>query len=71
MADITMCKPKYCDLYSSCYRYITEPHSIMQSYFIDEPYDKKTKTCDYYYETKSTTKNIQGDELLLQDGPQL
>jgi hypothetical protein len=44
---------------------------MMQSYFIYEPYDKKTKTCEYYYETKSTTKNIQGNELLLQDGAQL
>jgi hypothetical protein len=71
MADITMCKPIQCPLKDMCYRYITEPHSMMQSYFIYEPYDKKTKTCEYYYETKSTTKNIQGNELLLQDGAQL
>lgn len=66
-----MCKPIHCPLKDTCYRYLEEPHSMMQSYFIDEPYNNKTKTCDYYYETKSTAKNIQSNELLLQDGSQL
>ncbi len=66
-----MCKPKQCDLWNTCYRYLREPHSMMQSYFVEEPYDKKNKTCEYYYETKPTTKNTTSDELLLQDGSQL
>lgn len=66
-----MCQPIHCPLKDTCYRYKANPSSYCQSYFVDEPYDKKTKTCDYYYETKSTAKSTKSNELLLQDGSQL
>lgn len=68
---ITMCKPKHCHLWRECYRYLKKPHSMMQSYFVEEPYNKETKTCEYYYETKPATKNTKSNESLLQDGSQL
>jgi hypothetical protein len=65
MPDITMCKPIRCQLKDTCYRYKADPNPIWQSYFVNEPYDKETKKCDYYYETKSTTENTKSNELLL------
>lgn len=66
-----MCKPIHCPLKDTCYRCKAEPTPMWQSYFMSEPYDNKTKTCDYYYETKPTAKNTTSNELLLQDGSQL
>ena len=52
MPDITMCKGKDCPLKKKCYRYKTTASEFRQSYFVDEPYDKKKKKCDHFWKVK-------------------
>ena len=50
MSDITLCKQEDCKLKESCKRYITKSkNSEYQSYFADDPRDKKGN-CEYYWE---------------------
>ena len=53
MPDITMCKGQVgaieCPLKDSCYRYTTKPSEFMQSYFVIVPFNKESKTCDYFW----------------------
>ena len=49
MPDITMCKGKDCPLKETCYRYTAEADMYYQSYFGDEPCNKKKKECDRYW----------------------
>jgi len=64
MPDITMCagegKDFTCPLKESCYRYKAKPFTQWQSYFVDLPYDKGTKSCDCYWrlENKDILKDI-------------
>jgi len=52
MPDITMCKGKDCPLKNNCYRHTVKPSVIHQSYFIEEPYDKKKKNCECFWKDK-------------------
>lgn len=48
MADISMCEGTECPLKEECYRF-SAPKSMYQSYFVEVPYDKEQKKCDYYW----------------------
>jgi hypothetical protein len=52
MPDISMCQGKDCPLKETCYRFKAKPNELYQSYFIEPPFDKKEKKCDYYWEDK-------------------
>lgn len=58
MADITMCDGNNCSLKSSCYRFKAKP-SIRQSYFMKTPYDKKKKSCEYYWNLNNISKETK------------
>jgi hypothetical protein len=49
MADITCCKGNGCPKKHSCQRYLSANNAKWQSYFMAEPYNPKTKTCEYYW----------------------
>ena len=49
MADITKCEGKYCPLKETCYRFTAKDNEYGQSYFIETPYNKETKTCEYLW----------------------
>ena len=51
MADITMCNGKECPLSYKCYRHNAKPDPYWQSYFVEAPYNKETKSCDSYWES--------------------
>jgi hypothetical protein len=46
--DITLCKGGDCPLKEKCFRYTAKSNSEYQSYFVEPPYDKGNKKCDYY-----------------------
>jgi len=52
MPDITKCEDKDCPLKESCYRFTAKPSEYRQSYFVETPYNKETKECDYYWDNK-------------------
>lgn len=52
MPDITMCEGKKCPLREKCYRYKANSNELGQSYFMDEPYNKKKKECKYFWKEK-------------------
>lgn len=49
MPDISMCRGEGCHLKERCFRY-TAPESHRQT-FMSTPYDSKTKTCGYFWDT--------------------
>ena len=49
MADITKCEGKDCPLKETCYRFTVTANEFRQSYFIETPYNKETKTCEYLW----------------------
>lgn len=55
MSDITKCDGKVldipCPLKDTCWRY-NAPCSLSQSFFMNAPYDEKTKTCQEYVDDK-------------------
>ena len=57
MPDISMCGGKNCPLSKKCYRCTANPSEFWQSWFMEDPYNQQTKTCDFYWEVKS--KNIK------------
>ena len=52
MADITMWKGIECTVKEDCYRYNAKADEY-QYYFVEEPYDKENKKCDYYWGNNS------------------
>ena len=52
MTDITMCSGENCPVKKTCYRFKAKPNELHQSYFLDPPFDKEEKKCDYYWEDK-------------------
>mgnify|MGYP001609531776 CR=1 FL=1 len=38
-----------CPLRDNCYRYTVTPDKHYHSYFVGVPYDKKKKSCKYYW----------------------
>ena len=38
-----------CPLRDQCYRYTVKPDKHYQSYFVETPYDKKKKSCKYFW----------------------
>lgn len=53
MSDISKCMGTNCPLKKKCYRFTATPSEYLQSWFMEEPYDTETKTCDFYWETKT------------------
>ena len=51
MADITMCTGEGCPLAKTCYRH-NAPSSMMQSFFMEAPYDSDEESCQYYWKDK-------------------
>lgn len=49
MPDITMCKGGECIFKQFCYRFTATPDIYYQSYFTEPPYDKKNKSCKYFW----------------------
>ena len=49
MADITKCDGVGCPLKEACYRFTAVDNEYGQSYFIETPYNKETKTCEYLW----------------------
>ena len=47
--DITMCSGQDCPLKETCYRFAATPSEFRQSYFLNIPYNKETKTCEYLW----------------------
>jgi uncharacterized membrane protein len=52
MADITMCQDHTCPVNKDCYRYTAPANEYSQSYFVNSPFDKTTKECEYFYDNK-------------------
>lgn len=48
MADITMCKGLDCPVKEDCYRFNAKADEY-QAYFLEAPYNKEKKQCDYYW----------------------
>lgn len=46
MPDITMCKGLECPMKRKCYRFLAKP-DMLQSFFVDIPYEPKTNSCEY------------------------
>ena len=42
-----MCSGQDCPLKETCYRFTATPNEFSQSYFLNAPYNKETKTCEY------------------------
>jgi hypothetical protein len=51
MADITKCKSNNCEKRTSCYRYMSKPYHLWQSYFTASTL-KEDGSCNYYWEIK-------------------
>lgn len=49
MSDISKCLGTNCLLKEQCYRYTAPVNHFWQSYLGDSPYNKETKTCDYFW----------------------
>lgn len=49
MLDITVCEGTKCPFKKKCYRHTAKRDKIGQSYFMDIPYNKKTKQCEYLW----------------------
>jgi len=56
MPDISMCKGKDCPLKENCYRYTATP-SCYQTFFVNPPYNREKRECDYYWENKKYKEN--------------
>lgn len=56
MPDIAMCNPTHCNLKKKCYRFTATPSEYLQSWFMEEPYNTETKTCDFYWEVEPKNK---------------
>lgn len=56
MTDITMCSGKYCPLKKECYRF-TAPKGLMQATFLNPPYEKGIKHCNFYMKDDRRTNN--------------
>lgn len=52
MSDTTLCSGKNCPLSSKCFRFLYKSNSERQSYFVEPPYDKVKKDCEYFYDRK-------------------
>ena len=52
MADITKCEGKDCPLKGNCYRFTALSSDMWQSYFVETPYNKETKECEYLWKLK-------------------
>lgn len=50
MSDITKCEGKDCPIKENCFRFTVKSNSMWQSYFMEVPYNKETKNCEFYYE---------------------
>lgn len=51
-----MCKGKDCPLKENCYRYTATP-SCYQTFFVNPPYNREKRECDYYWENKKYKEN--------------
>lgn len=49
MADITKCEGLDCPLKEKCYRFTAKANEYRQSYFVEPPYNKETKECEYLW----------------------
>lgn len=56
MPDITMCNGEKCPKKVRCYRFKAIPSKFRQSFFVEAPYDKKTKACLEYWPMKKGVK---------------
>jgi len=46
--DITFCSGEGCPMKHACHRYLLKPtKKEYASYFVEVPYDKENKSCDY------------------------
>ena len=60
MPDITMCEGTGCPLRKHCYRFVAKPDD-WQTYFVDTPYNKETKSCAHYWWYKPQTDKAKKD----------
>lgn len=60
MPDITMCSGEGCpdSLKSHCYRFLAEPSSYGQSYFLEAPFHQTSDRCNYFEEVDVLRKNF-------------
>ena len=58
MADITMCEGLDCPVKEDCYRFNAKADEY-QCYFLEPPYDKEKKKCDYYWGNNSQSIFVQ------------
>lgn len=61
MADITMCTGEGCPLAKTCYRH-NAPSSMMQSFFMEAPYDSDEESCQYYWKDNYIKKETDGTD---------
>jgi hypothetical protein len=47
MSDVTKCKGFKCPLKENCYRFKAVPNEYRQSYYMNPPYNKVKKDCQY------------------------
>ena len=47
--DGTKCEGKDCPLKENCYRFTAPSNNMWQSYFVEYPYNKETKECEYLW----------------------
>jgi len=66
MPDVAMCKPVYCPLKDTCYRYKAKPDQY-QSYIGETPYSDKTQSCDYYWKMASQDESTKNKRQMLND----
>jgi hypothetical protein len=66
MPDITMCKPIYCPLKDTCYRYKAKPDQY-QSFFSEQPYNDEKKTCEQYWKMSSQDEATKSKRQMLND----
>ena len=63
MADITMCKGLECPVKEDCYRFNAKADEY-QYYFLEPPYDKEKKKCDYYWGNNSQSIFEQIEDII-------
>jgi len=57
MTDITKCQDNECPAKDTCYRYITEPHPLWQSWFAESP--RHDHECEMYWHREAILKTAK------------
>lgn len=58
MPDVTMCAGTNCLEKEKCHRFTATPDTY-QSYFMDTPWNPKTKACEYFWNTEPTEEELE------------